>query len=78
MLRAGLYNDALSSFKLALASNSNDHQAAFGAGLACEATGQGGEALRYYQQACAAEDDPRYTEARDRAKAFGHRIRKGA
>jgi len=74
-LRAQMYDDALASFKAALAENSNDHQSAFGAGVAAEAAGQYQEALRFYQQACAGQDNPDYAEARDRMKEFGSRAK---
>jgi hypothetical protein len=74
-LRAQDYEGALGSFQRALAANGRDHRAAYGAGLACEAMGDGEEALGYYREACAGEDDPRYAEARDRMNAYGSRIR---
>ncbi|HNQ21886.1 MAG TPA: hypothetical protein PKK06_02215 [Phycisphaerae bacterium] len=75
LLRAELWDEALASFRLALSENPNDHHAAYGAGLACEASGRFDEAMRYYRQACAGKDDPEYAQARDRVKAFGSRAR---
>ncbi len=77
-LRAEDYLGAIESFKLAMAESPNDHQAAYGAGVASEAMGRGDAALKYYNQACAGQDNKTYTEARDRIKAFGGRIRAGA
>ena len=77
-LRAENYRDAVSAFQSALAENPKDHRAAYGAGVASEALGNGEQALNYYKQACAAKDDPEYAEARDRLKAYAGRIRKGS
>lgn len=76
MLRAGAWREALASFQAALARNGRDHRAAFGAGLACEAMGDGERALGYYRQALAGADDPQYAAARARMETFGSRIRK--
>jgi hypothetical protein len=73
-LRAEDYDQALALFKSALDAKSEDHRAAFGAGVACEATGQYDEALKFYQRAAAEEDDPSYIEARDRVKTYGSRV----
>ena len=59
-----------------MAEDSNDHRAAYGAGVACEASGQYESALKYYKQACAGEDNRVYAYARDRMKSYGSRIRK--
>ncbi|UCF34082.1 MAG: tetratricopeptide repeat protein [Phycisphaerales bacterium] len=75
MLRGTMYDTALANFKNALAEDSDDHQAAFGAGLACEAMGRYDEALRYYKQACVGAADPQYAEARDRLTEYGSRVR---
>ncbi len=75
-LRAENYLEALTAFKAALAENGNDHQSAYGAGVASEAMGRYDAALNYYKQACAGADNRVYAEARDRVKAFGHRARK--
>ncbi len=75
-LRADAHEDALALFKAALAENSNDHHAAFAAGVACEASGQYAEAQKYYNRAVGIENDRDYVEARDRMKAYGNRIRK--
>ncbi|MEK7757929.1 MAG: tetratricopeptide repeat protein, partial [Planctomycetota bacterium] len=76
LLRAESFREAISAFKSAVADDSNDHRAAYGAGVACEATGQYDAALRYYKQACAGEDNRAYADARDRMKSYGTRIRK--
>jgi hypothetical protein len=76
MLRGELFDTALSGFKMALAENGDDHRAAFGAGVACEALGRFDDALGYYKQACVGEANPDYEEARDRMKTYGQRIRK--
>jgi len=75
MLRAESYLEALSSFKAALSEDGNDHQAAYGAGVASEAMGRYDAALNYYKQACAGKDDRTYAEARDRIKTYGSRAR---
>lgn len=75
-LRAENYGEAISAFEAALAENPRDHRAAYGAGLASEAMGNGDQALHYYKRACEGQDNPEYTEARDRVKSFGNRIRK--
>lgn len=75
-LRAEQYLEALTAFKAALAENPNDHQAAYGAGVASEAMGRHDAALTYYKQACAGQDNRIYAEARDRVKAYGGRVRK--
>lgn len=76
-LRAEDYAGAEAAFQSALSENPNDHRSAFGAGVASEAMGQLDKAVNYYNQACAAKDDRTYTEARDRAKAFNGRVRRG-
>ncbi len=76
LLRAEAYREAISAFQAAIADNSNDHRAAFGAGVACEATGQFESGLKYYNMACAGENNRIYAEARDRMKTYGSRIRK--
>ncbi len=75
LLRAEMYADAISAFRSALRKNSEDHRAAFGAGVACEASGRYDDALKYYKQACKGASDDRYVQARDRMKAFGSRAR---
>ena len=75
MLRAEAFNEALSNFEAALANKPNDHRAAYGAGVACEASGRYEGALRFYKRACAAKDDVTYRNARDRVKAFASRVR---
>ncbi len=74
-LRAEQYDQALGMFKTALEANPNDHRAAFGAGVACEASGRYEEALRYYQRALQGEDEPAYKMARERMKTYGQRIK---
>ena len=75
MLRAEAYEEALSNFKMALAEDSADHEAAFGAGIACEASGRFDEALKFYNRACAegGDENPAYDRARNRMKEYGSR-----
>jgi len=75
LLRAEDYEGAASNFKLALQDNPDDSRAAFGAGIACEASGQYKDALKYYKQACMGAEDATYRDARDRMKTYGDRIR---
>ncbi len=76
-LRAEDYQGAIASFDAALAENPNDHRSAFGAGVAAEAMKDLEKAVSYYNKACAAQNNATYTEARDRAKGFSGRVRKG-
>jgi len=76
LLRAEAYREAISAFQAAMAEDSNDHRAAYGAGVACEATGQFEAGLKYYNKACAGENNRTYADARDRMKTYGSRIRK--
>ncbi|MCC7291227.1 MAG: hypothetical protein IT449_04090 [Phycisphaerales bacterium] len=76
MLRAGMYPESLASFRSALAKKSDDHRAAFGAGLACEAMGDGAGALSYYKQALMGSQDMQYASARARMEAYASRMRK--
>ncbi len=75
LLRAEMYDEAIRLFRNALAASSDDHAAAFAAGIACEASGRYDEALRYYRRACAGKNSRKYTKARDRMKVYGSRIR---
>ena len=75
LLRGEMYDEALSRFRDALAARPNDHRAAFGAGVACEASGRYDQALHYYRMACTGALSPTYREALDRMKTYGHRIR---
>jgi len=77
MLRAGMYQEALSNFQAAMAGNQDDHQAAFGAGLACEAMGDGQQALSYYRRALVGAQNEQYMAGRARMEAYGNRIRRG-
>lgn len=77
-LRAENFLGAVNAFKTATAENPSDHQSWYGAGVASEAAGNYEQALNYYKQACAGKDDPQYADARDRLKAYGSRIRRGA
>lgn len=74
-MRAEQFADAVSFFKSALAENANDHRAAFGAGVALEASGQYAEALQFYNRAVGLSNNRSYVEARDRMKAYSGRIR---
>jgi len=76
LLRAEAYREAISAFQAAMAEDPNDHRAAYGAGVACEATGQFEAGLKYYNKACAGEDNRTYADARDRMKTYGSRVRK--
>ena len=75
MLRGEMFDEAIGMFKHAMSMNSDDHRAAYGAGVASEATGRYDSALRYYKRACAGANSRKYLEARDRLKAYGYRIR---
>lgn len=72
-LRAESYDSARAEFDTALASNPDDHRAAYGAGIACEATGRFADALDYYRQACMGADLRIYREARDRMNNYADR-----
>ena len=74
LLRAEDFEGAYSNFRNALCQNPDDHRAAFGAGLACEASGRLEEALKYYRRACAGQDNATYHYARDRMKAYADRV----
>jgi len=74
-LKSKNWKEALESFKLAMKENPNDHQAAYGAGIACEAMGNFNQAVSFFRHACAGANNPEYREARDRVKTFGHRAR---
>lgn len=76
MLRAEAFDQAVSYFEAALASHPDDHRASFGAGVACEASGDSVGALRFYRNACASKNSEVYRAARDRMKMYGSRIRK--
>ena len=75
MLRAEAFRDAVAFFEAAMREDSNDHQAAFGAGIASEASGQYDAALSFYKRACAGRASADYREARDRMKTYGSRVR---
>lgn len=75
LLRAEDFEAAASNFKLALQDNPDDSRAAFGAGIACEASGRYKDALKYYNQACMAADNATYRDARNRMKTYANRIR---
>jgi tetratricopeptide (TPR) repeat protein len=70
MIRGEDWEGALQAFKAALAEDSQDDRAAFGAGVVCEKLGNYEEALKYYRNACVIEDELEYAEARDRVKRF--------
>ena len=75
LLRAEMYEEALTHLRRAVAADRDDHRAAFAAGMASEASGKYDDALRYYRQACAGRNSRTYTEARNRMKRYGSRIR---
>lgn len=75
LLRVEEYEAALKKFKKALSRNHQDHHAAYGAGVACEALGRYEEALSYYKRALIASPGQKYKTARDRVKAYGQRAR---
>ncbi len=76
MLRGQAYGAALAHFRAALANDPGDDRAAYGAGVACEASGQYQEALGYYRQACAGRNSADYRNARDRMNAYADRIKR--
>lgn len=76
LLRAEEFDEALVRFKAAWVDDPDDHRAAYGAGIAAEAGGRYDEALKFYKRACAARDNRLYSEARDRMKEYGHRVRR--
>jgi len=76
LLRAEAWDEAVSNFKAALNADGNDHAAAFGAGVASEASGNFDEALKFYNRACAGQENSSYREARDRVKMFGSRVQR--
>jgi len=75
LLRSEQWGEAVAAFESALAADGNDHRAAYGAGVACEASGKFADALRYYQRAIGLRDSRKYAEARDRMKAYSGRVR---
>ena len=75
MLRAEEFESAAVLFETAMRENPNDHLAAYGAGIACEASGQFDQALSHYKRACAGALDATYMAARDRMKAYASRAR---
>lgn len=70
----GMYPSAVNQFEAALVENPNDHQAAYGAGVACEAMGDYNRALDFYRRACVASSNREYIEARTRVERFGSRV----
>lgn len=77
LLRMDDFDGARDAFKSALAENPGDHRSAFGAGVAAEAAGDLNQALTFYNQALGIQANPTYGEARDRAKTFAGRVRRG-
>ena len=76
LLRGQLYEEAIAAFANALAANPDDHRAAYGAGIACEAAGRYEEATGYFRRACTGQENMEYREALDRMNVFGSRARK--
>ena len=70
MIRGEDWEGALQAFQAALAEDSQDDRAAFGAGVVCEKLGKYEEALKYFRNACVIQDELEYAEARDRVKRF--------
>jgi len=75
MLRAEEYDTAVEMFEAAWNAKSSDHLAAYGAGIACEASGRHEDALKWYKRALVGSDNATYREARDRVKEYGSRVR---
>lgn len=75
LLRAEEYEMAIEEFKSALAMDATDDRAAFGAGLALEATGKYADALKYYKKALIGDDDQAYKAAKDRVKLYSGRTK---
>lgn len=74
-LRGQFYEEAITFFKAALENNWNDHRAAYGAGVACEAMGRFDEALAFYQQACVLSGENDYIGARQRLERYAGRLK---
>ncbi len=74
-LRGDMFTEALGQFKLALADDPEDHQAAFAAGVCCEAMSNFDKALNYYKRALVAKNVPEYIEAKKRMAENKDRIR---
>ena len=66
---AGEYAEALESYRKGLEEKADDHEAAYNAGLMCEALGQLAEAEQYYDQAFKGKARPEYVQARRRVRA---------
>jgi len=62
------YETALSKFKLAIAERPDDDKSLFGAGVCCEKLERYDEAIKYYKQARAYDDEPYYDASIDRVK----------
>lgn len=76
MLRGGMYNEAIAMFDQAIMKDAKDHRAAFGAGVAAEASGQYDRAMGYYQRACVGSNNPVYQDSKARVEAYGKRVQK--
>ncbi len=76
MLRADDYSGALGYFKAALSADANDHQAAFAAGVAAEASGNYEAAVKFYRRAYAISAEKRYKNAKERLTTHLPRIRR--
>ena len=74
-LRADLFEEALSEFKMALSEDPEDDRAAFAAGVCCEAMGDYDQALSYYKQAAMAENRAEYIQAKKRMADNKDRVR---
>ena len=74
-LRADMFEEALSQFRMALQEDPEDHRAAFAAGVCCEAMGNYDQALSYYKQAAMAKDRTAYVLAKKRMSENIERIR---
>lgn len=65
-LRADMFEEAMSQFRMALAEAPDDDRAAFAAGVCSEATGDYDQALKYYKMAIMTKNKPEYLEAKKR------------
>jgi len=62
-LESESWSMALDAFRRAINANSQDHQALYGAGVACEKLGRYDDALRYFEKAVGLNGSSTYTDA---------------